>query len=331
MSTNRIVRFMVSTALASAAASAFAGQITLFENPNYQGRYVATADALPSLEATVMNRTASSMVIGEGSWEACTEPNFHGRCARFNPGSYNGLGGEFSGVIASVRQIGTDAALPQAVINQETQPIAMTPGLPVVAATQPNDPGDTRIVLYDRNSGGYAVELTSNFENLDRRHFDKRVNAAYVTGGVWRLCDGDKGRGYCSEFAPGRYESLGRLDGRVSSAYIVSPAPARVAVTGPDPWGRMVLYQYPNFAGPSATVERKGAPDLDWAKFKDRAASLRVESGTWLVCSNIGYEGECRVVGPGSYPQLSGVLSQGIYSARQIWRPDYSAAEYRRP
>jgi len=324
---------MVSAALASATASVFAGQITLFENPNFQGRYVATADALPNLEGSVLSRTASSMVIGEGSWEVCTEPDFRGRCARFNAGSYNGLGGEFSGVIASVRQVGYEGGRSQALINLETQPIAIAPGSPPATSTLPADPGDTRIVLYVHDSGGYAVELTSNFDNLDRKHFDKHVNAAYVTGGVWRLCERDKGRGYCSDFSPGRYETLGRLDGKVSSAYIVSPAPERIPVTGSDPSGRMILYQYPNFAGPSATVEHKGAPDLDWAKFKDRAASLRVESGTWLVCSNIGYEGECRVVGPGNYPQLSGVLSQGIYSARQIWRPDYSGADvrYHRP
>jgi hypothetical protein len=155
-----------------------------------------------------------------------------------------------------------------------------------------------------------------------------------VSGGIWRLCDHERGRGYCSDFSPGRYDSLGRqLNGKVSSAYIIAAAPDRVAAATSLPLGRMVLYQYPNYGGASAVVDQGRAPDLDWAKFKDRAASLRVESGTWLVCSNIGYEGECRIVGPGSYPQIAGLLSDGVYSARQVWRPEYGVVDpyYTRP
>jgi hypothetical protein len=49
------------------------------------------------------------------------------------------------------------------------------------------------------------------------------------------------------------------------------------------------------------------------ALFKQPASSLRVESGTWLVCSEMGYQGECRVLGPGEYPQLVNVVNGGVY------------------
>src|SRR5258705_2839845 len=81
------------------------------------------------------------MVVGEGSWEVCSEPYFHGRCGRFAPGSYNGLGGEFSGVIASVRQVGYDTGVPQAFV--ESSPVAIAPGAgPIVI-----NPGTTPVVI----------------------------------------------------------------------------------------------------------------------------------------------------------------------------------------
>lgn len=48
-------------------------------------------------------------------------------------------------------------------------------------------------------------------------------------------------------------------------------------------------------------------------------ASLRVDSGSWLVCSDLGYQGERRVLGPGDYLVLMGLLGRGIESARQVW------------
>jgi hypothetical protein len=65
---------------------------------------------------------------------------------------------------------------------------------------------------------------------------------------------------------------------------------------------------------------------LDWARLRNpnhRATSLRVESGTWLVCSERDFEGDCRVLGPGEYPDLPGALVAGISSAEQVWRSEY--------
>ena len=50
-----------------------------------------------------------------------------------------------------------------------------------------------------------------------------------VSGGVWRLCDSERGRGTCIDFQPGQYDSLGALNGRVRSAYLVTPVQERVA------------------------------------------------------------------------------------------------------
>jgi hypothetical protein len=72
MGTNRWskVKFAVAGALALAAASAFAGQITLYERPGFQGQSMTTTIALASLERSTFNDVASSIVVRDGTWEA---------------------------------------------------------------------------------------------------------------------------------------------------------------------------------------------------------------------------------------------------------------------
>jgi hypothetical protein len=234
---------------------------------------------------------------------------------------------------------------PSIVINPGAAPVVIsrTPS-PVVVDSAPREvvvaappaeripvPAGPLVVLYQRSSHGTrAIELTSSIDDLETRSFGRSAEAALVSGGIWRLCDGERGRGACTDFPPGRYQSLGALDGKVRSAYLIAPGADRVATIAPGPAGRAVLYQFPNFGGPSAVIEYGRAPDLDWAHFHNPASSLRIESGSWLVCSDLGYQGECRVMEPGEYPVLTGALSSGIASARQVWRPEFGNYDHRR-
>lgn len=366
---------MVAAALALIAASAFAGQITLYEHSGFRGRSMTTAEALPNLEQSAFSDLASSVIVGAGTWEACTEANFRGRCTELVPGNYGKLGSALSGPVASIRPITYESLPARVVISPDTSPVpvrstptqvvisteapvvvnpaspplVVTPEARPIVVTAPNigaaqvlgnSPVVTTvpvvnsalvttepvIVLYQRSPRVvHAVALASNVDDLDTRHFEDRADAAWVSGGVWRLCSAEHGRGQCAEFGPGRYENLGALDRKVRSAYLVATVPERVATVAPVASGRMVLYQFPNYGGPSAVVDATRTPDLEWAHFHNPASSLRIESGTWLVCSDIGYQGDCRVLEPGAYPALAGVLDRGIYSARQVWRPEYGS------
>ena len=120
------------------------------------------------------------------------------------------------------------------------------------------------------------------------------------------------------------------LSGRIRSAYLVTPVQERVATVAAVPAGRAIVYEYPNFAGSPAVIEYGRAPDMDWAYFRNPASSVRIESGSWLVCSDIGYQGECRVLEPGDYPTLTSFGLRGIASARQVWRPEYGSLDLRR-
>jgi hypothetical protein len=348
------VRLAVAGAVALMSAGATAAQITLFEGPSLQGRSMATSEPLANLEHSPFRYAASSVVVTDGTWEVCTDTFYRGRCAQLIPGSYSLLGSQLNGRIASVRQVSYEPGPSRVVINPDVQtvasnsspaviinsgaaPVVIQPANPdtpqvVVHAPLVNagpGPDNPRITLYHHTPQGVvrAVDLTTNVEDLDTRRFESRADSAFVSGGIWRLCDGERGRGNCADFSPGRYDNLGNLDRRVKSAYLLTANVTVPTPTATAPSGRAVLFEHPNFAGGSAVVEHGRAPDLDWANFKNPATSARIESGTWLMCSNIGYQGDCRILGPGNYPVLTGVIDRGIYSARQVDRPVYGAAD----
>lgn len=349
MGRNLLLKFAVTATLALTGASAFGGEITLYERSGFDGQSMTTGVAQPNLARRGFNDFASSVVVSDGTWEACTEPNFGGRCAQLAPGPYAKLSRELHGGVASVRQIGDEPRPARIAINPDSTLLPTTPAsaaivvtvapVPAVVSTVPAQVvvapasrssapvlAGASIILYQHVGRAWrAVELRSNVDSLDSRDFIDRADAALVTGGIWRLCTAEGGRGQCADFSPGQYASLEAFDGRVRSAYLVAQLPDRPAPIAAVPAGRAVLYELPNFGGARAVVEAGPAPDLDWARFRNPASSLRIESGSWLVCSDLGYQGECRVLDPGDYPVLTGLLDHGIASTRQVWRPEYGS------
>ena len=188
------------------AASAAAGEITLYETLDFAGLSIAVRQAAPDLERIGFNDRASSMVIRSGVWELCTDAYFQGRCERFGPGSYDTLG-ELIGKISSLREVAGSG------------PAYATPAHPGPGADRGGAP---RIQLFEtRNFGGRSITLTYNVSDFERIGFNARADAAIIRGGVWRLCTDARMRGDCRDFPPGRYNDLGPLGGKVSSARIV--------------------------------------------------------------------------------------------------------------
>jgi hypothetical protein len=199
------------------------------------------------------------------------------------------------------------------------------------------------MTLYEKPEfQGRSVATVGPLPNVERSVLDDDASSVIVDSGTWEACTRANFRGTCAELAPGHYHDLdAQLNGAVRSVreiagsrsvthVVVNPdvavttiEPARRATVVPS--GRAVLYENPNFSGAFAVVERGNAPDLDWARFTNPATSIRVESGSWLVCSDMGYEGDCRVLEPGNYPTLPGMT--GIRSARQVWRTQYGYAD----
>ena len=226
------------TALTLAVSTAWAGQITLYERPDFRGPSVVATERVETVARQGLGDTASSIVVTDGRWQVCTQEFFRGRCTELLPGSYPSMSVSLNGRVASVRQIGYSEPLPVTV--------APSPSYVVV------DPPP----VYSRQP---MVPIT------------------------------------------------------VARAY---------------------LYEDPNFSGAWVKMDRGEANDLDWAHFQNpmhRASSVRVESGNWLFCTDMAFQGSCRIFGPGEYPNLGGEMTPGIASARPVATPEYGAVTvYRR-
>jgi hypothetical protein len=251
--------------------------------------------AAPDLERIGFNDTALSIIVRDGVWEACTDHYFRGRCVQLQPGEYRNLSGSLDNSISSLREV--------ALTSSTTPPV-------IVASTEP------LIVLYEHPGfGGRSVEVTSNMERLGRSYASPR--AVVVHGGTWRLCSGELFRGECNDFPPGRYDDLGPLNGRVNSAELLPGAPVGIALP-PAPVGRVVLYELSDFRGQSLVIDRSIVPNLEWLGFNDRAASMRIEDGYWMFCTDVRFQGECRTLGPGEHRRLPPSVDRKIVSARRV-------------
>ena len=78
-----------------------------------------------------------------------------------------------------------------------------------------------------------------------------------------------------------------------------------------------LAYDRENFGGRGVTVTDVVA-DFNDIGFNDRTRSVVVYSGTWELCHDMQFRGECQVLVPGRYPQMQGALDREVSSARPI-------------
>ena len=76
------------------------------------------------------------------------------------------------------------------------------------------------------------------------------------------------------------------------------------------------LYEHDNFRGRSFTAAR-AVGDFTRAGFNDRASSVIVRGGRWVLCDNSRFGGNCVRLRPGRYASLSAMgLNDRVSSAR---------------
>ena len=79
-----------------------------------------------------------------------------------------------------------------------------------------------------------------------------------------------------------------------------------------------MLYQYPDFRGQSFAINWSELPNLNRMGFSNRAASMRIEEGYWMFCTDTQFQGDCRTLGPGEYARLPRDVDQKIASVRRV-------------
>lgn len=287
---------LAAAAWLAGAAAAQAGELTLFSNENFNGREVTLRDVTPDLVDLGFNDRASSMIVRSGRWEICVDSEFRGNCAVYERGEYRNLA-RFNDRISSAREVGTGRN------RSSWRHYGERRGLIELFTERGNNGNSTRV-----------VRDTNDFVQIG---FNDRAQSVVVEEGTWQLCDDSDYRGRCRVFTPGRYPDLGELTGRVSSARRVNDDEMRNPPPRIDPATPVVLFTDEGLRGRSVAL-RSDTPDLVAMGFNDAAASVMIQSGTWEFCVDSFFRGGCRVLGPGQYRTLEGMLSRSISSVRMV-------------
>ena len=293
--------------------------ITVYEYPNYQGHAVNIRETVPSLSDFGWNDRVSSFTVAPGeSWEICTDRDFGGRCT------------VVTGDVADLRRISWNDTISS-----------------VRPARRDDRRGEDRrpgLVLYEgRDFHGRSVEV----DHPDRYLAEDlgRIRSLSTHGGGWEVCERPDFQGRCMTLrgdisdlrAYGfngpvgsarplvRDRAYRRDEGHYGNGYGNEgyghvPAEDRREPYEQAPRSgapRLVLYELPNFAGRSVTIDGDTA---ELAGFNDRAMSARAV-GTWQLCQDRDFRGRCVTV-RGDVPDLSAAptrLGTAVTSARPVF------------
>lgn len=84
--------------------------------------------------------------------------------------------------------------------------------------------------------------------------------------------------------------------------------------------GDITLFEDVDFRGRAVNL-RETTDELTRFGFNDKASSILVRSGTWDVCTDAGFRGRCKTLGPGEYSSMPG-MNDAISSVRETGRGD---------
>lgn len=98
----------------------------------------------------------------------------------------------------------------------------------------------------------------------------------------------------------------------LGAALLAAVLPAAALAQG------VTFYDRPNFEGRTFSLDGTLA-DFAGSGFNDRASSAIVQSGTWQVCTDAGFQGRCVTLEQGQYPDLGSMgFGNAISSARPL-------------
>lgn len=213
----------------------------------------------------------------------------------------------------------------------------MKTGYLIAAALLSASAGAADLLLYAGDDyQGRQLAVVIDEKDLGVLNFDKRASSAIVQNGTWILCSGDDYSGDCITLAPGRYASLRALglDKAVTSVRRKDPVSlgafgniepssrtASTSSTASHSAGDIVLYAANEYAGASQPLDESQA-DLHADALQGKATSTVIASGTWELCQDTFYRGQCVTLGPGKYPSLEDLgLTHGVGSVRRSYDP----------
>ena len=174
------------------------------------------------------------------------------------------------------------------------------------------------IVLFEQPFfSGRQVELQDYTPNVSAIGFNDQTSSVVVRSGRWEVCSDNNFNGFCATLERGQYRNLDpRLNNKISSVREVGSTAGR-GDNRNDITGSVELFNQRNFGGRSMRLERS-VEDFSQVALNDRATSVIVTEGTWVLCTDTGYRGTCRTYAPGRYADLGPGMKKTISSARMV-------------
>ncbi len=279
------------------------GSIQLFGRPGFAGRNIVLDADAAALARSNFDDRAASIVVTSGTWELCSEPDFHGDCRTYAPGRYSDLGYGMAREVSSARLVRP----------LRDAPVVISPG-----QWTPSDAPARAVLFREPGLHGASLAVSGPVGDLDRSNFDDGAGSMIVESGTWVACRDPYFRGECRTYGPGRYDDsdahnfLRRVSSiRPGGGVVPQPPPA-----APARGVGIELFADPDFHGDKVAIDGAVA-DLSRANFNDRAESVIVHAGTWEICSEVGFAGSCAMFSPGNYARIGG-LGRHVSSLRRI-------------
>ena len=229
---HRISGSLLGATIALLATSVVAGELTLYEGENFQGRSFTLHRDAQDLDQTNFNDRAGSLVVRDGVWQVCSDSQFRGQCATLQPGEYPQLQNGLDRRISSAREVTGGG---QRYGYGPSQQYAAAPGYGNPGYG--SNAGSPKAILFEGpNFHGRSFAIERNVvRNLDRTQFNDRAESLRVESGYWIFCSDANFEGDCRTFGPGNYPDLpGELNRRISSGRMIS---GNYPYNAPPVWG----------------------------------------------------------------------------------------------
>lgn len=174
------------------------------------------------------------------------------------------------------------------------------------------------ITLYSQaDFHGKALTAQGAIPNVKSAGFNDQTSSIVVTSGRWEVCTHAEFQGHCALLRPGEYPRLdSQFNDRISSIRQVG-RDRHAGGLSRDNDPALVLFDQRRLRGEQLGLDGN-VRNLKRYDFNDRASSVLVREGTWQVCATANFDGPCRTLGPGAYPNLGPELSDKISSARRV-------------
>jgi hypothetical protein len=297
-----------------AAQDRFGGAgLTVYSDENFSGRSATFRDDVPDMRPIRMNDQATSLQVGRGeTWEVCEDINFNGRCQIVSGSASDLRGVGWSDTISSARRVrgGGRGAFGNGGFgnggfgngNGNGRNASLRDGIELFT---------------DSGFGGRRIFFDEATPNLQSLNFnDRAMSVRLGRGDAWEICT-DANYRNCRVISSD-IADLSRvgLSTRISSLRPVSDR-GQVQSRAYDRNGRLFLYDQKNFRGQPIVVDGTTA---SLQNFSGKAESVRVEGGSWEVCSGASFRGRCTVI-TGDESDLGRIgLRNNVTSARPVAR-----------